>query len=489
MSTPVRFGRYLLLESLGSGGMAEVWRARVEGTGGFARDVVIKRIRPGFLGAQDFLKLFEREARLSARLHHANIVQVFDYGEVEHEPYLAMEYVEGVAVNKLMARKQPLAPGLAAYIAREIGRALQAVHEARDDAGQPLGLVHRDVTPSNVMLGADGAVKLLDFGVAKTSGDALTGEGMLRGKVGYAAPEVVEGSPHDARSDLFALGVMLHEMLTGRRLFAAESDARTLHLVHTAEVPLLSTLVPEVPAALESVCHRLLARLPGDRFGSARELVEAIDPLVFELKTGPAQLAAVVAPFVEAVKSARPSPAPAQLSPTMTVATPSAATDVPVRSSSKRWVAPAVGVAVLAFALWPKPKVEPPTPVVETPPPEKKAELAPPTPPPAPPVDEELEIVTTPAGALVKTGEGKVLGTTPLRAHWPANARPTSLSFERKGFHPMAVPLPASATSLKLSLKPAKGTASAAPDIAGGQVVDPFKQETKESPARRRNAR
>jgi serine/threonine-protein kinase len=358
--------------------------------------------------------------------------------------------------------------------------------------------VHRDVTPSNVMLGIDGAVKLLDFGVAKTSGDALTGEGMLRGKVGYASPEVVEGSPHDARSDLFALGVMLHEMLTGQRLFAAESDARTLHLVQLAEVPLVSSLVPQLPAALESICHRLLARLPGDRFGTARELVEAIDPLVHELKTGPAQLAAVVAPLAEAARSARPSPALAPLAPTMTVATPSTATDVPERPRAGRWLAPAIGAAVLAsaalaFALWPKPKAEPPAPVPvpvletppPTPPPEKKVE-APPVPPP--PADEDVEIVTTPAGALVKTNAGKVLGTTPLHAHFPANARPASLSFEKKGFHPLLLPLSATASSVKASLRP-KGGSSAAPDIAGGQVVDPFKQEPKESPAHRRNAR
>ncbi|HUK63703.1 MAG TPA: hypothetical protein VLV15_10220, partial [Dongiaceae bacterium] len=292
-------------------------------------------------------------------------------------------------------------------------------------------------------------------------------------------------------------GVMLHEMLTGQRLFAAENDARTLHLVHSAEVPLLSSLVPDVPAALEAICHRLLARLPGDRFGSAKELTDAIDPLVHELKTGPAQLTAVVAPLAEAARSARPPVSATPLAPTTTVATPSGATGLPARP--RPWVWPTLGgtalaAAALAFVLWPKPAVEPPAPVVELPlpveapppPPEKVPEpvVAP------PPVDEDFEVITTPAGAVVKTSDGKVLGTTPLHAHWPASARPTSLTFERKGLHPLTVPLSASATSLKLNLnaKP-KSTASSAPDIAGGQVVDPFKQDATESPARRRNAR
>ncbi|MFO0598214.1 MAG: serine/threonine-protein kinase [Myxococcaceae bacterium] len=488
------FGRYVLLEPLGAGGMAEVWRARLDAEHGFSRDVVIKRIRRALATDGEFAKLFAREARLTARLHHANIVQVFEYGEFEGEPYLAMEYVAGLDLHRLERAVNGRLPfGIAAYIARELGRALACAHDARDEQGELVHLVHRDVSPSNVMLGADGSVKLFDFGIARTAHEApLTDHGGFRGKLGYTAPEVVEGLPHDARSDLFGLGVVLYEMITGKRLFVGENDAATLKLVHAANVPLLSSVVPDVPPALENVVHKLLARLSGDRFETAQAFVDAIDPVVHELSTGPSQLAELIARHRAnaPVTIARP-PAPV---PRDAVATPASAPPPP--GPSRRAVVVVtlvVGVlaaGVAAFVLshfggaadQPAPPVPVPQVVVVPTP------LPPTTPSPADagapvaivtPAPKPLRVTSTPSGASVLAA-GVKLGQTPLKLEWKAGEkRPEQLQLELKGFASVSVAVTAEQPTLAVTLKRSRGkttrTKNTTPDIKGGQVVDPFK--------------
>src|SRR5579871_2751117 len=199
-----RFGKYQLIEPLGKGGMAEVWRAQILGPAGFARTLVIKRILPHLAADPQLVKLFLAEAKLSARLSHPNVVQVFELGEVDGEWFLAMEYVRGrdlgAIVRAVVERGAPPGapphPGLAAFVVREVCRALAYAHALTDDDGAPLRLIHRDVSPANVMCSFDGAVKLLDFGIAKAlarSGES-TQTGALRGKLGYLAPEQVEGA-------------------------------------------------------------------------------------------------------------------------------------------------------------------------------------------------------------------------------------------------------------------------------------------------------
>ncbi|MBL8949903.1 MAG: serine/threonine protein kinase [Myxococcaceae bacterium] len=365
---PTRFGRYVLIEPLGRGGMAEVWRARVEGGAGFARDVVIKRmLAAGEHADADLVAMFAREAKVLSLLRHANIIQVLDYGDVDGEPFLAMEYVEGLDLSRLLARArkrdETLAPGIAAYVVREMARALKHVHEAVGEDGQPLGLVHRDVSPSNVLASLDGSVKLLDFGIAKSRADRLlTGMGAFRGKLGYSAPEVVEGQPHEPRSDLFALGVVLHEMLTGRRLFDAPSDAETYALVRAASVVAPSEVVPGVPPSLDAVCLTALSRLPGDRYESAQAFLSAIDPVVHELQTGPEQLAALVASYVEPDERARRNSSGSFPAVPMS--------SVPPRRLAVGLIAGGVAVALLAgvatfFVLSRRPE---PVPVVVVPP-------------------------------------------------------------------------------------------------------------------------
>lgn len=462
-----------------------MWRARLDDNRGFVRDVVIKRIRKAMVANADFAQLFAREARLSARLHHSNIVQVFEYGEIEGEPYLAMELVSGTDLHRLMrAVRGPLPFGLVAFIGREVGRALQYAHDARDDDGALVHLVHRDISPSNVMVGFDGSVKLFDFGIARTSNEApITQTGNFRGKVGYTAPEVVDGQAHDARSDLFGVGVMLHELLTGKRLFSGSSDAATLKLVHAAEAPLLSSIVPDVPVALERIVHRLLARLPGDRYENAAEFVAAIDVVVHELSTGPQQLADFLKGHYQ--------PTPATVSrPVLPPVPPSAETSsvpIPVddepQPSSRRWlVGAAVGVVALglgaAFVFRPR-AVEAPTP-----PPVVVVPVQPTVTPPPAPVMAKVLVTSTPAAATVSI-DGGVRGLTPLTLELNDGELPLLMRVEHTGYEPSTVTISRGQANLETTLKPkarppptkrkaGKGNRKAVPDIEGGQVVDPF---------------
>jgi serine/threonine protein kinase len=488
---PVQFGRYTLVQRLGAGGMAEVWRARVSGAGGFSRELVVKRIMGPLLKDPDFAELFAREARLSARLSHSNIVQVFEYGDVNGEPFIAMEFVDGIDLHRLARRTQRVPQGIAAYIAREMGRALKHVHEARGDDGGLLGLVHRDISPSNILLGVDGSVKLFDFGIAKTLTEAaLTRTGAFRGKIAYSAPEVIEGGTHDARSDLFALGIVLHELLTGKRLFASGSDVETFAKVHAANAPLPSETVPDVSPSLEAVCMKLLARLPGDRFETAQAFLQAIDPIVHELQNGPEQLAALVTD----VKNREPLPPPSPSSPPP-APHPTRSIDVveSVPASNRRaLIAVAAGalVVVLAAVGWSlRPAPTPAAlPVVDAgstvalapqPPPERVV-VAPVEPEgrdasvALPAVARKLVVRSKPARVVVRIPNGAVLGTTPFERTFTDAERPRTLLFERKGLQSQSVNVGANATVIEVTLKAATGRSKSV-DLRDGGVVDPFK--------------
>src|SRR6478609_2185050 len=292
-----QFGKYTLVERLGRGGMADVWKARISGPAGFQRTLVVKRILPHLVEDEHFKQMFVAEARLSARLNHANIVQVFELGDVAGEFYLAMEYVRGrdlVNVVRAQLMKGLPPPGMGAFVARELCRALAYAHALTDDNGTPLRLIHRDVSPSNVMISFDGAVKLLDFGIAKALAEAnenRTVTGTLKGKFGYMSPEQVEGKEIDHRSDLFAAGVVLHEILTGKRLFKGGSDLQTIAMVRDARVEPPSLFNPAVPRELDDVCLKALARLPEDRWRGCDEMAVALDEVVHSLKWGPERLA------------------------------------------------------------------------------------------------------------------------------------------------------------------------------------------------------
>src|SRR4051812_22233079 len=278
----LRFGKYLLVERLGRGGMAEVWKAKILGPAGFQRTVVVKRILPHLAEDPHFVQMFVSEARLSARLSHANIVHVYELGDVAGEYFICMEYVRGrdlVSVMRAHLMRAIPPAGLGAFVVREICRAHAYAHGLTDDDGRPLRLIHRDVSPSNVMLSFDGSVKLLDFGIAKALSEASenkTQTGTLKGKFGYMSPEQVEGKEIDHRTDLFAAGIMLHEVLTGRRLFKGQTDIQTIAMVREANIQPPSTFNPQVPPELDRVCMKALARSLDDRF-------QRCDEMAFEL--------------------------------------------------------------------------------------------------------------------------------------------------------------------------------------------------------------
>ncbi|HEX4458677.1 MAG TPA: serine/threonine-protein kinase, partial [Polyangia bacterium] len=292
-----QFGKYLLVERLGRGGMAEVWKAKMSGPAGFQRTLVVKRILPHLVEDQHFVQMFVSEARLSARLQHSNIVQVYELGDVDGEYYLAMEYVRGRdlvnVVRAQLEKGQQPPPGLGAIVVRDVCRALAYAHVLTDERGQPLRLIHRDVSPSNVMISFDGAVKLLDFGIAKALGEASESKtitGTLKGKFGYMSPEQIDGKEIDHRADLFAVGVVLHEVLTGRRLFKGASDLATIAMVRETKVDPPSLLNPAVPKELDEICLKALARDPEQRFKGCDEMAIALDEVAHTLKWGPERL-------------------------------------------------------------------------------------------------------------------------------------------------------------------------------------------------------
>ena len=271
-------GRYVIKRKLAEGGMAEIFLASATGPEGFSKDVVIKVVRSFLARDSQFVQMFIAEARLVSRLNHANVVQIFDFGKHGESYYLAMEYVRGASLWDLRKRCRdqgvPFPPTLVAEIGAQVARGLQYAH-ALTENGQRLGVVHRDVTPHNVLLSFDGAVKLTDFGIAKAT-TTQTAPGMLKGKFAYMAPEQARGDKVDARTDLFALGIVLWEMLTGGRLFAGDSDLAVLRAVQDSLIAPPARLNPDVPVELSDVVMKALARAPEERFQTGFEMEKAL---------------------------------------------------------------------------------------------------------------------------------------------------------------------------------------------------------------------
>ena len=278
--TPI--GKYVVRRKLAEGGMAEIYLAAALGPEGFEKDVVIKRVRPGLAGDPDFVRMFIAEARVASRLNHANLVHIFDFDKHEDTYYLAMEYVRGHSLWELRRRCQErgvaIPPMLVAQIGMEVARGLAYAHRLTEN-GQSLGLVHRDVTPHNVLLSFDGAVKLTDFGIAK-AGSRATTSGMLKGKFAYMSPEQARGDMVDARTDVFALGVTLWELLTGARLFEGDGDVAVLRAVQERLIVPPARLNPGVSAVLDAAVMRALERDPVRRWPTAHEVERALAEVV-----------------------------------------------------------------------------------------------------------------------------------------------------------------------------------------------------------------
>jgi serine/threonine-protein kinase len=284
------FGRYQLLDRVGAGGMAEVFRAIAQGVQGFEREFVIKRIRPDKSDSPNFVQMFCEEARISALLNHPNIAQVYDFGHADGAYFMVMEHIIGADLSTVMralrARDSAMPASVAVYVAREVARALHYAHTLVLPDGAPGGVVHRDVTPSNIMLLKAGGVKILDFGIAKAAAAARPSDGgrpRLAGKLSYLSPELVRGLAVDHRSDIFSLGIVLWEMIAGQRLFTGPTDAETLENVLTRPIAEPSRRRDGVPAVLDAMVARALEREPANRYESAAEFANELDRFLVEM--------------------------------------------------------------------------------------------------------------------------------------------------------------------------------------------------------------
>jgi len=301
-AAPVTFGRYTLLEKLAVGGMAEVFRAKIHSSHGFEKILVVKRILPHLAADPSFVAMFIDEAKLTAQLTHPKIVQILDFGEVNGQYFTALEFVDGfdaLGLLRIAAQKRVrVPPPIAVFIVQEILEALDYAHNARDMESKPMQIVHRDISPSNIFVSKRGDVKLGDFGIAHAQRrDSKTQAGTLKGKYGYMSPEQVVGRPVDARSDLFAIGVVLAELLTGRRLFSAAADLDVLLKVRDVRLDRLDKYGADIPPALDDIVRGALKKDPGDRPQSASALRDQLSDYLFAAgqRIGPPELRAFAA--------------------------------------------------------------------------------------------------------------------------------------------------------------------------------------------------
>ncbi|MEC7521682.1 MAG: serine/threonine-protein kinase [Myxococcota bacterium] len=454
IARPATIGRYEIVGQLALGGMAQILLGRLLGPSGFERVVVIKRILPNLAQERAFTEMFLDEARIAAAIHHPNVVQVHELGETGGDLYLVMEYLQGESLSGLLRRLrlfgESLDPSLVAHIGAEACAGLHAAHELRDADGRPVGLVHRDISPQNIFISYDGAVKILDFGIAKAADRITQTEaGVLKGKFAYMSPEQCLGEPPDRRSDLFALGAVLFEAATGRRLFQRQAQLQTLRAVTEDPIPAPTTLRPELGEALEAVLLEALARPRAERFSDAASMRralaeaggadrpalpgEALGALMRRLFADRIREKEELLRRVRAGSDVTAIPA-AEIDvevelPSVAAPPPTAAVEAsrPSRGGA-RWVAAAaITIAAAAAALWATqgtepvsaapPAAAPPAPVVAPSP-----EAA----PPAPPERVTLRIDSEPSGAAVEL-DGVERGRTPLTLELPRSETQTHL--------------------------------------------------------------
>ncbi len=299
IAMPETYGRYQLMKKIAVGGMGEVWLARQKGMVGFQKLVVVKRLLPHLTAEQEFVNMFFDEARIAALLNHPNIAQIYDLGEVDGEFYIAMEYVPGENLRTVAQQALDLKGGmplaLKCRVLADAAAALDFAHLARSPSGAPLDLIHRDVSPQNIIVGFSGSVKLIDFGVAKAAGKInRTATGVIKGKYAYMSPEQARGHDLDSRSDIFGLGIVFYEILASQRLFKRDNDTDTLKAIVYGEVPPPSTLARGIPKQVDAIVMKALEKNRDDRYQTAGQMQLAIEDFLVRgrLPATPAHLSA-----------------------------------------------------------------------------------------------------------------------------------------------------------------------------------------------------
>ncbi len=476
----IPFGRYELLKRIAAGGMGEVFLARQAGIEGFEKLLVVKVLLPHLAEDEEFTTMFLDEARIAARLNHPNIGQIYDLGEVDGAYFIAMEYIHGDDVVRLWKtarlREKFVPLPLAVRIAADAGAGLDYAHKAVDANNHPLNLVHRDVSPQNILVTFDGAVKLIDFGVAKAAGRmSRTATGTLKGKYSYMSPEQANGQEIDRRSDIFALGVVLYEMATSVRLFKRDTEISTLRAVTDCEVMTPSQINPQVDPLLESVIMKALEPDRDKRYSDAQAFRLALEEWAVETRQpgSSAHLAAYMQdlyserlsaeraegkPFSDfegtpsaifrrspltsgGTVRARPGERAPEAGPAPAYTQDSASGVAPSPAGKKSPVVPILaGLAVLglgaglAVALWPKPPAE--TAITQV----RQAVAS-------------LSLRTTPTGASVLVN-GKPVGTTPLEGYPLPAGEQVKVEAILEGFEPRSRVIPAAgAQSLEWALE------------------------------------
>lgn len=279
---PIPFGKYYLLERVNVGGMAEVYKAKAFGVEGFERLLAVKKILASIAEDEAFIEMFIDEAKIAGQLNHPNITQIFDLGRADNAYFIAMEYISGKDLKTIFERARRIGEKVdiprVCYIIMKVCEGLAYAHEKTDASGEPLNIVHRDISPQNILISYEGEVKVIDFGIAKASGkQSQTEVGILKGKFSYMSPEQVRGLHVDHRSDIFSLGILFYELLTLERLFLGDSDFDTLEKIRKVEVSPPSLYNPHIPKELEDIALKALARSAEERYQSAHELAEALE--------------------------------------------------------------------------------------------------------------------------------------------------------------------------------------------------------------------
>ena len=307
----IKFGQYVLVEKIATGGMAEVWKARMRGVEGFQKIVAIKKILPHLSDNQDFIEMFVDEAKLAAQLNHNNIIHIYDLGKIQSSYYIAMEYIDGYDLKTILRRGEdrghPMTVELALFIASKLASALDYAHRKKDFEEKEMGLVHRDVSPQNVLVSQEGDIKLCDFGIAKAASKAShTQAGALKGKLQYMSPEQAWGRTIDRRSDIFALATVLFEMLTNRKLFTGDNELSILEQVREARVQPPSLYNDEVTPEIDKAVIKALQKDPANRYQTAGEMARDLDAILYSFK--PTPTSADLAIYMHRLSTPEPEP-------------------------------------------------------------------------------------------------------------------------------------------------------------------------------------